>query len=58
MDIRQLRPSDMIDAQQTNITNLPENYPMKYYMYHLACWPELSYAAIDVRPSHCLTGRH
>jgi len=51
MDIRLLRPSDMLNVQQTNITNLPENYPMKYYMYHSACWPQLSYVAVDVRRS-------
>lgn len=49
MDIRLLRPSDIPQVQQTNITNLPENYFCKYYMYHALSWPQLSYVAVDVR---------
>ncbi len=26
---------------------LPENYQMKYYMYHGLSWPQLSYVAED-----------
>ncbi|GAB7348289.1 hypothetical protein MBLNU459_g6269t1 [Dothideomycetes sp. NU459] len=48
MDIRLLRPSDIPHVQQTNITNLPENYFCKYYMYHAMSWPQLSYVAVDV----------
>ncbi|KAL1302131.1 hypothetical protein AAFC00_002565 [Neodothiora populina] len=48
MDIRVLRPSDIPHVQQTNITNLPENYFCKYYMYHAMSWPQLSYVAVDV----------
>ncbi|EME44526.1 hypothetical protein DOTSEDRAFT_130535 [Dothistroma septosporum NZE10] len=48
MDIRILRPSDIPHVQQTNITNLPENYFCKYYMYHALSWPQLSYVAVDV----------
>ncbi|KAF2721437.1 acyl-CoA N-acyltransferase [Polychaeton citri CBS 116435] len=48
MDIRQLLPSDIPHVQQTNITNLPENYFCKYYMYHALSWPQLSYVAVDV----------
>jgi N-alpha-acetyltransferase 10/11 len=32
--------------QQCNLTNLPENYFLKYYMYHALTWPQLSYVAI------------
>lgn len=49
MDIRLLRSSDIPHVQQTNITNLPENYYCKYYMYHALSWPQLSYVAVDVR---------
>ena len=49
MDIRLLHPSDIPHVQQTNITNLPENYFCKYYMYHALSWPQLSYVAVDVR---------
>ena len=54
MDIRLLRPSDIPHVQQTNITNLPENYFCKYYMYHAMSWPQLSYVAVDVR-SHTVS---
>ncbi|KAJ2719401.1 N-alpha-acetyltransferase 10 [Coemansia sp. Benny D115] len=43
--IRQARAGDEIGMQHCNLTNLPENYQMKYYLYHLATWPELSYVA-------------
>ena len=49
MDIRLLHPSDIPHVQTTNITNLPENYFCKYYMYHQLSWPQLSYVAVDVR---------
>ncbi|KAG9229243.1 acyl-CoA N-acyltransferase [Amylocarpus encephaloides] len=48
MDIRLLKPSDIPHVQHVNITNLPENYFMKYYLYHALCWPQLSYVAVDV----------
>ena len=48
MDIRLLRSTDIPHVQQTNITNLPENYFCKYYMYHALSWPQLSYVAVDV----------
>lgn len=32
--------------QQCNLTNLPENYFLKYYMYHALTWPQLSFVAI------------
>lgn len=47
MDIRQLTPYDLPAIQQTNITNLPENYFLKYYLYHFSSWPQLSYLAAD-----------
>ncbi|CCX32663.1 acyl-CoA N-acyltransferase [Pyronema domesticum] len=48
MDIRLLRSSDIPHVQQTNITNLPENYFLKYYLYHALSWPQLSYVAVDL----------
>lgn len=47
MDIRVLQVSDIPHVQQTNITNLPENYFLKYYLYHAISWPQLSYVAVD-----------
>src|SRR4051812_13395081 len=52
MDIRLLRPSDIPHVQTANITNLPENYYLKYYLYHALSWPQLSYVAVDAsRPA-------
>ncbi|KAF1960393.1 acyl-CoA N-acyltransferase [Byssothecium circinans] len=48
MDIRRLRPDDIPHVQLANITNLPENYFCKYYLYHAMSWPQLSYVAVDV----------
>jgi len=48
MDIRILRSSDIPHVQRTNITNLPENYFLKYYLYHAMSWPQLSYVAVDL----------
>jgi len=39
--------SDLIDIQTTNLNCLPENYQMKYYLYHILSWPQLSYMAKD-----------
>src|SRR5579862_8425792 len=48
MDIRPLTPADIPHVQTANITNLPENYFCKYYLYHALSWPQLSYVAVDV----------
>ncbi|KAH8671098.1 acyl-CoA N-acyltransferase [Xylariales sp. PMI_506] len=48
MDIRLLRPSDIPLIQHANLENLPENYFMKYYLYHALSWPQLSFVAVDV----------
>ena len=32
--------------QQCNLSNLPENYFLKYYLYHALTWPQLSFVAI------------
>lgn len=43
-----MKSSDIPHVQQANITNLPENYFAKYYLYHVLTWPQLSYVAVDV----------
>ncbi|KAI1270017.1 N-terminal acetyltransferase A complex catalytic subunit ard1 [Xylariaceae sp. FL1019] len=48
MDIRRLELSDIPLIQHANLENLPENYFMKYYLYHALSWPQLSYVAVDV----------
>lgn len=47
MDIRVLRSSDIPNVQTCNLSNLPENYFLKYYLYHALSWPQLSHVAID-----------
>jgi N-alpha-acetyltransferase 10/11 len=37
--------------QHCNLTNLPENYFLKYYMYHALTWPQLSFVAIVRGPA-------
>ena len=32
--------------QSCNLANLPENYYLKYYLYHALTWPQLSFVAI------------
>ncbi|THG97140.1 hypothetical protein EW026_g4797 [Hermanssonia centrifuga] len=47
MNIRQARVDDLQGMQACNLQNLPENYTMKYYLYHALTWPQLSYVAED-----------
>lgn len=52
MDIRVLTSADLPLIQHANLENLPENYFLKYYLYHALSWPQLSYVAVDVsRPA-------
>ena len=43
--IRQATVDDLFAMQACNLHNLPENYQMKYYLYHAMSWPELLYVA-------------
>ncbi|KAI8855192.1 acyl-CoA N-acyltransferase [Chytridium lagenaria] len=45
--IRQATVEDLLSMQNCNVTNLPENYQMKYYIYHAVSWPQLSQVAVD-----------
>ena len=36
-----------MNMQHCNLLCLPENYQMKYYLYHGLSWPQLSYVAED-----------
>ncbi|KAI9264132.1 acyl-CoA N-acyltransferase [Phascolomyces articulosus] len=47
MNIRQATVEDLLEIQNTNLLDLPENYQMKYYLYHALTWPQLSYIAED-----------
>uniref|UniRef100_A0A7S0WQB8 N-acetyltransferase domain-containing protein n=1 Tax=Chlamydomonas leiostraca TaxID=1034604 RepID=A0A7S0WQB8_9CHLO len=45
--IRQATVDDLMQMQRCNLLCLPENYQMKYYMYHILSWPQLLYVAED-----------
>ncbi|KAI9099398.1 acyl-CoA N-acyltransferase [Phlyctochytrium arcticum] len=47
IDIRPATVEDLLSMQNCNLMNLPENYQMKYYIYHSTSWPQLSYVAQD-----------
>ncbi|PNY25963.1 N-terminal acetyltransferase A complex catalytic subunit ard1, partial [Tolypocladium capitatum] len=47
MDIRLLTSADLPLIQHANLENLPENYFLKYYLYHALSWPQLSFVAVD-----------
>lgn len=47
VNIRLAQASDLIEMQATNLMCLPENYQMKYYLYHFLSWPQLLYVAED-----------
>ncbi|KAL7282280.1 acyl-CoA N-acyltransferase [Trametes coccinea BRFM310] len=45
VNIRLARVEDLLGMQACNLQNLPENYTLKYYLYHALTWPQLSYVA-------------
>lgn len=45
--IRRARVEDLQAMQNANLNNLPENYTLKYYLYHLLSWPEASFVAVS-----------
>ncbi|KAI3408122.1 N-alpha-acetyltransferase daf-31 [Globodera pallida] len=49
MNIRQITSFDMINVQDCNLLCLPENYQLKYYMYHTLSWPHISFVAEDTK---------
>ncbi|KAG5440774.1 hypothetical protein PCK2_000210 [Pneumocystis canis] len=51
MNIRLATVHDLPGMQEANLTNLPENYQMKYckHLYHLLTWPQLSYVAVNAK---------
>ncbi|TFK39173.1 acyl-CoA N-acyltransferase [Crucibulum laeve] len=47
MNIRVARVEDLMGMQSTNLQNLPENYVMKFWIYHAMTWPQISFVAED-----------
>lgn len=50
MNIRRARVEDLVKTQHCNLLCLPENYQLKYYLYHALSWP-LSFVAEDHKVS-------
>jgi N-alpha-acetyltransferase 10/11 len=48
VNIRQAQPEDLLAMQACNLACLPENYQLKYYMYHILSWPQLMFVAEDL----------
>lgn len=47
VSIRRARVEDELAIQNANLHCLPENYNMKYFLYHALSWPQLTYVAED-----------
>ena len=47
VSIRPAQVDDLVGIQNANLHCLPENYQMKYYLYHILSWPQLVYIAED-----------
>ena len=47
LTIRAATVKDLLAMQHCNLLCLPENYQLKYYLYHALTWPELSQVAIN-----------
>ncbi|KAF8339071.1 acyl-CoA N-acyltransferase [Cantharellus anzutake] len=47
MNIRLATVGNLLGMQACNLQNLPENYQLRYYLYHSLTWPQLSYVAED-----------
>ncbi|TFK71815.1 acyl-CoA N-acyltransferase [Pluteus cervinus] len=47
MNVRTIRVDDLTGMQACNLQNLPENYTIRYYLYHAMTWPSLSFVAED-----------
>lgn len=45
VSIRQANVADLLSMQETNLWCLPENYQMKYYLYHGLSWTQLIWVA-------------
>ncbi|KAG2004783.1 silencing group B protein [Coprinopsis cinerea AmutBmut pab1-1] len=47
MNIRLARVDDLAGMQAANLQNLPENYVMRFWIYHAMTWPQISFVAED-----------
>ncbi|KAJ7728542.1 acyl-CoA N-acyltransferase [Mycena metata] len=47
MNIRLAKADDLLAMQAANLQNLPENYSLQLWMYHIITWPQISFVAED-----------
>mmetsp|Transcript_26817 Transcript_26817/g.58480 ORF Transcript_26817/g.58480 Transcript_26817/m.58480 type:complete len:169 (+) Transcript_26817:145-651(+) len=47
VNIRPATVDDLMAMQKCNLLCLPENYQLKYYLYHILSWPQLLHVAED-----------
>ena len=47
VSIRPAKTTDLLEMQQCNLFNLPENYNMRYWLYHSMSHPQLPQVAVD-----------
>ena len=45
--IRPAKTTDILEMQHCNLYNLPENYNLRYWLYHATSWPQLPQVAVD-----------
>lgn len=45
--IRQATMKDIQQIQHCNLQCLPENYQLRYYLYHIVTWPQIIFVAVD-----------
>ena len=53
MQTRRVKIEDLYEVQNCNLRCLPENYNMRYYLYHYLCWPGLLSLSEDVNGKVC-----
>lgn len=49
VSIRQAQVDDLMEMQNCNLFCLPENYQLKYYLYHILSWPQLLMVAEELQ---------
>ncbi|KAJ7702796.1 acyl-CoA N-acyltransferase [Mycena rosella] len=49
MNIRLAKADDLLAMQAANLQNLPENYSLRLWIYHLITWPQISFVAEDAK---------
>jgi len=47
MNVRLAKVEDLMGMQACNLQNLPENYMMRFWMYHSMTWSQISFVAED-----------